>query len=281
MGKIHEVVREIHKQVTQNDFDEVLCISGDEGMGKSNLGLLLVEFWLQLNGEVVTKESARRCIGMDALGFAKVLKEAKKFGVVMADEAADISSRTALNKQNVAIMKAYQIIRGENIFTILIIPSIFDLDTFFRKRRVRHLIHVYGRGKLAFWNTKRLRAMVQVNDRLPVKDPMVLPPLFRESFPRYEGVMLEEYRVMKAEKMSKVREKLLKDLTSEKEDKNASYNPDYGEAELPEGEDSSEEEKSPYDRYYKASAQKNALYRALIEEGYKKHRPKDKKEAAD
>jgi len=281
MGKLHEVIREIHHQVTKNDFDEVLCISGDEGVGKSNLGLWLVEFWLQLNGEEVTREKARECIGMDALGFAKVLKGAKKYGVVMADEAADISSRTALNKQNVAIMKAYQIIRGENIFTIMIIPSIFDLDPFFRKRRVRHLIHVSGRGKFGFWNTKRLRAMVAVNDRMVIKDPMVIGPLFRESFPKYTGVMLEEYKAMKIEKMAGIREKLLKDLSPEKEDKKPRYNPDNGEYNHPEGHNSGEEEEAGNDRYYKTAPYNHALYTSLIKKANEQHGPQYKHKPSD
>jgi hypothetical protein len=55
-----------------------------------------------------------------------------------------------MSKLNVSITKAYQIIRGDNLLTILVLPSIFDLDGFFTKRRARGLIHITAVRKIKY-----------------------------------------------------------------------------------------------------------------------------------
>ncbi len=198
----------IHEAITKRDYDEVLCISGDEGRGKTTLALHIVEYWLNKQYGHVTSVMATKHIALDSPGFARVLEKVAQFDIALHDEAADLSARGAMKKQNQLYVQAYQIIRGDNLFTILIIPSIFDLDSFFRKRRVRHLINVHARGRLAFWSQSRLRKMVQINERLPYKNIMITKPTFYDTYPKYDGVLNEEYQRMKKEKMKKVRREL-------------------------------------------------------------------------
>jgi len=84
------------------------------------------------------------------------------------------------------------------------------LDPFFRKRRIRHFINVRRRGKFDFWSRDKYRAMLEINDRLPVKNPYVVPATFSGSFKRYPGALMEEYQVMKAEKMTRARAELVR-----------------------------------------------------------------------
>lgn len=123
-------------------------------------------------------------------------------------------------------MVVYQLIRGENLFTVLIIPSVFDLDTFFRKRRVRHLLHVPRRGVYHFWDKQDLRRMVELNEGKPFKNYYRVSPTARGSFKKYEGVYLEPYKLKKSEKMKKVREMLASELNGEEvfEEKRISEN---------------------------------------------------------
>lgn len=213
-SRIARALNIIYEGVVENDYDNVLAIVGDEGKGKTHVMLHIVEEWLTKRYGEVTPEMANKYIGMDGKSFAKCLSGVKRFDIIADDEAADISSRSALEKTNKLFMKAYQIIRGDNLFTILIIPSLFDLDTFFRKRRVRHLIHVYKRGQFAFWNGQRLRRMVEQNERYPVKNYYVVPPLFHDHLTKYEGVLLKPYLKMKEDKMLRVRELLHAEMTA-------------------------------------------------------------------
>jgi len=214
-SRIYRAIDIIYDGVVNKDYDNVLCITGDEGKGKTHIGLHIVDEWLRRRYGTVTPEMAGKFIGMDGKGFVKVLGGVKRFDIAMNDEAADISSRGALEKVNKLFMKAYQIIRGDNLFTILIIPSVFDLDSFFRKRRVRHLIHVYKRGKFAYWGHERLKRMVEQNERFPVKNYYVVRPLFYDNLPKYDGVLLNPYLKIKEDKMLKVRELLSQELAED------------------------------------------------------------------
>lgn len=213
----------IYNGLVKKDYDDVLCIVGDEGKGKSNILLHIVEWWLIKRYGTVTPEMCERFVGMDARSFSSVLSKAKRYDIVADDEAADISSRGAMQQSNQLFMQAYQIIRGDNLFSVLVIPSLFDLDAFFRKRRVKHLIHVYKRGKIAFWSNQRLKRMVELNEKLPFKNYYLVRPTFFDSLPRYEGILKEPYEQMKARKMKKVRINLEKNMNSKDVHKKEAY----------------------------------------------------------
>jgi hypothetical protein len=171
----------------------------------------------------ITPDMAERFIGMDANSFSKVLSTARRYDMVADDEAADISSRGAMQQSNQLFMQAYQIIRGDNLFSVLVIPSLFDLDSFFRKRRVKHLIHVYKRGKIAFWSNQRLKRMVELNEKLPYKNYYLVRPTFFDTLPKYTGPLLEPYQAMKARKMKKVRINLEKNMNNKDVHKKEAY----------------------------------------------------------
>jgi len=204
-SNLYKILRVIYKKVTQEDYDEVMVITGDEGTGKSRLMMHIVEWWNSQKG-TTKPEEVDECVALDSEQFSNILQEVYKGAVRVNDEAADISSRGAMSKTNKLFMLVYQLIRGENLFTILVIPSIFDLDTFFRKRRVRHLIHVPTRGRYDFWDKQDLRRMVEMNEGKPFKNYYRVRPTARGSFSDYKGVYLERYLEKKSDKMKTVRE---------------------------------------------------------------------------
>lgn len=212
MMRLQKYLEIAHKQVTTREWDEVLCLCGYNGKGKTHLGFHLVEAWLTLNQQPITPGTVHETVGLDTHGFAKVLDAAKKYGVVMDDEAGDINSRQAMTKVNKLYMEAYQVIRAENLFTIIIIPDYFMLDPYFRKHRVRHLIQVTKRGRCRFWSQKRLHRLNDYNSGREYKNYEIVPPLFQDTFPIYKGVMFEEYQKIKASKMAGVRKKLLSEI---------------------------------------------------------------------
>lgn len=210
--RLKEYVKIVHRNLNGNDYDEVLVISGEEGMGKSTIALHIVHEYLELLKGSVRPEDLRENVGLDLVEFATLLKEKSKGGIADLDEAAEISSRTSMSARNVVLMQAYQLIRGQNLFTILTIPSVFDLDRFFRNRRVRHYIHVHKRGKFGFWSKERYRAMVALNDTFVIKNPFIIPPSFTGSFHRYEGPMIKPYLEAKASKIGNVRDELVQTI---------------------------------------------------------------------
>jgi len=190
------------------DYDTVWVIAGDEGAGKSNLGLHLIHRWLEKRYGIVLPEHIKH-IPLTRELFGESLANSKKFDCIDYDEAGDISNRRFMDKFNYLITQTYQVIRGDNLFSILTLPSIFDLDPYFSKRRVRGLIYVYKRGRFAFWSKTRLRRLVALNARFPVKNYWIVKPTYSLGyFPKYEGVLKEPYDKLKAEKMQEKREKV-------------------------------------------------------------------------
>jgi hypothetical protein len=153
--------------------------------------------WLELQGKTIT-DADIKFIGDNKKTFVVGLNEADRYGFVAHDEAGkDLYARNSQSEFNRDLNVAYQVIRGANIYTVLVIPSILDLDTFFRRRRVTCMMHVYKEGKVAYFTKKRLRKLVpwmmmasKYNDD---PDPMLakdehnrpIKALFTDTFPLF------------------------------------------------------------------------------------------------
>jgi len=197
--------------VTKKNWDCVIIISGDEGVGKSNVGLTLLDWWLtQLKREV--GEEDIKYMALDPVQFVDALDSVNRYEPVFNDEAADLSNKRSMSKFNVMITKAYQIIRGANMFTVLTIPSIFDLDGFFTRRRARGLIHLDGRGKLRYYNRDRLRFLMARNSERTYKTVKIVDPLFFDYCPIYKGPLRKPYEEKKDAKIEATKKQLKEDI---------------------------------------------------------------------
>lgn len=137
-----KVVHDIRAKVRDNN-DVIICIDGDEGVGKSFFGMKLakdLDAAFGLTTSVLfrpTEEQLR-----DSL-FNKV----KQYGVGMVDEAMDVMyKRRAMTSENIRLNQLFAKIRKFNRIVILILPSFYDLDPFFRQRRVKVRISIIERG---------------------------------------------------------------------------------------------------------------------------------------
>jgi hypothetical protein len=101
---------------------------------------------------------------------------------------------------NKDVIKMYTVIRGKGLFTILVLPSFWYLDKFFRMHRVKGLWHVYSRGRVAFWNKRQIARMIQKGE--DHQDIWAVKPSLRDAFPVYKGYLLEDYKVLKAKKIA-------------------------------------------------------------------------------
>lgn len=200
----------------QKDWDTVLVITGKNRKGKTNLGLWLLHLWIEKKYGEVLPEHAEKYIGIDISRFSRVLEKAKKMDCVMDDEAGDISSRGSMTKSNRLLTQNYQIIAGENLLTILILPEIWYLDPYFRKDRIKHIFYVYERGRTAFWEENSKDKIIDINQNYDRKNMFVVYPDFFETFPKYKGPLLEPYLKMKGEKMKNVRTDLRQQIDEQK-----------------------------------------------------------------
>ena len=196
----------------KKDWDTVIAICGNVGIGKSNLGLAMLEYWQELNNGVCKPEDIKHmCLTKE--DFIKDLSDCKKNEMTIFDEAGEVTSRRSMSDFNVLLMKAYQVIRADNIFTLLILPDIWYLDGYFRYTRVKALFYVYQRGKVAVWFGERLRKLLKLNQFEAVKSYRLVKPNFRDNFNIYKGVMAEEYSKLKARKTTETRRNLIKEIS--------------------------------------------------------------------
>lgn len=202
----------------QKEWDTVGIIGGDEGSGKTNLGLGMCDYWQTLRNGVCSEKDIKH-ICMDGTTFAQDLADSQENEFTVFDEAGELDTRRAMSNFNVMMTQAYKVIRADRLFTLLILPDLWDLEPRFRNRRVKFYIHVYRRGRCAVWLKNKLRLMLALNENRIIKNPFIIEPDFYDTFPIYKGLMADKYKELKKKKTSQTRRKLPEIIAGKKIDK--------------------------------------------------------------
>ncbi|HMA69857.1 MAG TPA: hypothetical protein VKN74_08280 [Candidatus Mcinerneyibacterium sp.] len=204
MKSIYKIV-EIIKKNLKKDYDALMVITGKEGVGKSHLMLNILDYY---NPKAKISD-----ISLNKNDFRHNIRFQPRYGNPVFDEAGDgLFSREAMTSFNREIVKLYMAIRGRNLFTILVLPDFFDLDSFFRKHRVRFLIEVYKRGRFKLWDRPQIDIINQYNT---FHRNITTKPLFYDTFPIYKGHLAEEYKKKKEEKIEEALNSLEKETSIE------------------------------------------------------------------
>lgn len=190
------LLREVKRRVTTKDEDWVCVIDGREGSGKSLLAM-------QICKELDPTFSLER-VTFNSDQFTYQLKKAPKYSAVLMDEAfAGANSRASMSEVNRALISVATEMRQRNLFVIMCIPAIFDLDKYFALWRCKTLFHVYQlpngqRGKYIIFpfTHKKLLYLAGKKTYSYAYPPSPFPPL---NF-RHQYIVNEiEYRKRKAE----------------------------------------------------------------------------------
>ena len=155
---------------------------------------------------------------MTGKDFIDDLADAKKMECTVFDEAGELDSRRAMSNFNVMLTQAYKVIRSDLLYTILVLPDFWDLESRFRNRRVKFLIHVYQRGRCAVWLKDNVRKINELNKGRLIKTPYLVKPDFFDTFPIYKGPMAEAYEEMKTRKTRETRKKLKEEFNKSAND---------------------------------------------------------------
>lgn len=196
MKQIRRLLREAYF-AHKDGHDTLWVISGNEGMGKSNLMLIMVEEWGKLTNQKFTIEN----VALTPEQWIHAIDIAEpKIGIAPFDEAGDgLFSRDAITSFSNDVAKMYTVIRAKGLLTILVIPSFWYLDKFFRMHRTKGLFFVYSRGRVAFWNKQQIKNMIiKGEDR---QDVWSVDASIRDGFPAYHGDLLEDYERLKTNKV--------------------------------------------------------------------------------
>jgi hypothetical protein len=201
--------------IVNKKYDAVIGVFGEEGTGKSYFDLTLIDEWIKLFGREPTAEDIKY-MNLKLSEWGEQLAECKPHDIIVLDEGGKLSSKRVMSKLNQAVNEAYQIIRGDHLFSIITLPSLWELDSFFTKRRMRGAFFVYKRGRVAFWDRNRLRKIIALNENRLIKNMWLVKPNFYDTYKNYDGALKEPYDEKKKEFMKYARKELsetIKELT--------------------------------------------------------------------
>ena len=177
----------------RQDWDIVIAITGEEGSGKSTLGMLLA-------GLIDRRFRFDKNVSFlpDATEITREFRGLKKYQCYVIDEAI-----RALYKMNFmsnlqqTLVQMWATERFQNKATIMIIPRFRDLTENFRNHRVKIWIHVMTRGK----------AVVYVRDDDPhTSDPWLFDYMQKykeKAFGKKSIATIDIDRKLKAERRMK------------------------------------------------------------------------------
>lgn len=196
------------KELIAAKFDNVLCVDGMEGTGKSELAFQ----WaiIQTDGKFTEKD-----VFYTAQQFEEWVNTAKKGDVGVWDEFVLAGMSTdALTKMQNVIIKMFTIMRSKGLTVILVIPYFFMLRKYFAVARTRALIHVYAkgleRGHLRFYNYTQKHWIYNYGQKTWFYSPKC-PPSFKANFWVWSEKFIDH------DKINKIKEEALKSINQEED----------------------------------------------------------------
>lgn len=211
-------------------YDVFIVITGGEGLGKSrSMFLPIIDYWYT---EILKKPIPEGRYGVKMENFIRSLKSGQTYDICGLDEAGDaMDKENYRNMLNRILYESYTIIREKLFFTIIVLPSFFDLNPRFRKRRVRGIFEIYRRvnnfckdceesftdskkcpecGSKNFkkgyvlwryYSRARINKILLLNKNREVKKLSVVSPSIEGRAYMYQGKLLKAYQIEKQEKM--------------------------------------------------------------------------------
>lgn len=154
--RLLKLLEKVKQRITQKDKDEVWIGDGYEGSGKST--------FFQQVGKYVDPTLNLDRICMTADEFRQAIYKAEKGQCVIYDEAVTgMSSGDSISKIGKLLKSLMMQMRQKNLFVIVIIPSVFELNKYAVMSRARKFFHIYeNKGRMGYfvgYNRKHLRLL--------------------------------------------------------------------------------------------------------------------------
>ena len=192
MMKIYKVnLGKIRTIIVEKDFDWLHLIIGKEGIGKTTLAI-----WTCL--AIDPTFNATRIV-RDLEELKRVVRNSKQGQAILIDEGAlFFFAGDAMTREVKETIKLFTAIRTYNLFICICVPNYYDIVSRIRDHRVKSGCRVVKRGW--FWAYSRPSLNRIKRDKKHNRE--IFPePDFRESFPKYEGKIWNNYIRKKQEIM--------------------------------------------------------------------------------
>lgn len=186
------------KQDVKKDDDVLIIIDGKEGSGKSCLAQAVG--WYLADG-IVKPEN----VCMTPQAFKAAVSNAKQYDVVIFDEAyMGYASTDSMMTYNRILKKMLVLVRQKNLFLILVLPSVFDLNKYCVLHRADAMMHTFKhkgqRGHFAFYNDNKIKSLYLLGKKMySYYSPK---PNFAAKFTKFYAIDEAKYRELKLETMN-------------------------------------------------------------------------------
>ena len=152
-GYLRQVLDDQHV-FRMNNFDVVGLITGEEGSGKTTLGMQMALY--------MDNTFSNDHIVFNADQFEKAIDTLPHGSCILWDEADDVGSNWA-SEMMTALKKTFKRIRKRNFVIFLVTPTFHDLNKYFAIHRTRFLINVttdfVTRGSFNLYNRDAKRRL--------------------------------------------------------------------------------------------------------------------------
>jgi len=191
-GYLYNYVERVRK-LRKKDWDLVIIIDGKERAGKSKLA--------QTIGVAIDSELCMPRITITPDEFHKAIMDAPPGSVVIMDESMTaFFSKAAMSKTNINLVRMLAECGQKNLIIIIVLPSIFVLDSYLALHRASCLFHVYTnrkgeRGYFKFYDRRRKKKLFLLGKQ--GQEYKFAKPNFKGRFTNYQFPWEEEYRKKK------------------------------------------------------------------------------------
>lgn len=205
----------IEKQESEEELDGVFLVCGEEGSGKSNTILNIINIWEEQTGKKISIENVTRNIKELLFTLSKSRKT-----IVALDEGAELKNTNLWDKLVRKVEEAFVVSRANANICLISFPNPFKLNSYFRDDRSKGVFFCYKRKKVYFYTRtafRKIREQVSKNNKiLSINDfcekYSSYATIIEYNVPKYEGHLKEEYDKRKRENIDNILENIIKEI---------------------------------------------------------------------
>lgn len=147
----------IHARRVQQEFDNIVLVVGDEGVGKSNFITGLVWWWQEIRGVDRSPDSVLDQLVWSRSGMQEAMANWSKRSAIVAHDAARILHRKrAMESGQVELETDLLDVRTKEHLIILGFQGWDKVPSDLRERRAEHVIYLPKRGQVRLYHRSSL-----------------------------------------------------------------------------------------------------------------------------
>ena len=205
----------VERQKGEKELDSVFLVCGEEGSGKSNTILSIVDEYEQQTG----KEVAIQQIATNLRELLNSLYRKKK-NIHALDEGEELNN---MNKDTIVkdTKSVFVVSRADAQITLVSYPNPFRIHAYFKEDRAKGIFFCYKQKYIYFFSRKAfrdIRYQASMNPMVKGLDDFVTIykkyATFIDIVPKYEGHLLEEYKKRKRANIDQVFEDVIDKIDS-------------------------------------------------------------------